>query len=489
MKDFMKKNHFFTCSKICTLALCSASALFLASCAKDGYDDESFDSGVSNVQVENISADDITISSSADGKTQTISWPVVMGAGGYRINLIDVGNPDEPLINDSIVDGCSVTTKREEDVNYQLTILALGNNKKNNTDAAQTTVKTFSTFTPAKAIIPAGTDLCEYFEANPVEAVTSDNEAEELVYDLEPGGSYSINSQLNFNFRKVILRTGDKNNHATVTFGENGGFIASNDLSLNYLTIDASASKKPFIELYNYSEAPDGILEKPGNYYLIDFIRLQNSTIHGVVGNLIYDNNKSWCVVTLLINNVLMSLATETTSIKNESFISFQGGGAKDFTISNSTIYQTGEGNSKYFLRYNNSIRVDRLGYDNTVDHTTMTYTNNTFYKVASGNWANYSGIANYSTYTVKKNIWVECGDGAIARRIMGNGRLGNNSSAVWEYNTYWGANGQIDQGNYDDGGLVLTDDPAFVDPVNANFTPTGAGQVSNKTGDPRWLP
>ena len=120
MKDFMKKNHFFTCSKICTLALCSASALFLASCAKDGYDDESFDSGVSNVQVENISADDITISSSADGKTQTISCPVVMGAGGYRVNLIDVGNPDEPLINDSIVDGCSVTTKREEDVNYQL---------------------------------------------------------------------------------------------------------------------------------------------------------------------------------------------------------------------------------------------------------------------------------------------------------------------------------------------------------------------------------
>ena len=123
----MKQNHLFTYSKICALALVGAGALFFTSCAKDGYDDESFDSGVSNTQVASISADDITVTPSADGKTQTISWPVVMGAGGYRVNLIDASSPDEPLINDSIVDGCSVTTKREEDVNYEMTILTLGN--------------------------------------------------------------------------------------------------------------------------------------------------------------------------------------------------------------------------------------------------------------------------------------------------------------------------------------------------------------------------
>ena len=105
MKDFMKKNHFFTYSKMCVLALTGASALFLASCAKDGYDDESFDSGVNNTQVSSIAVDDITITPSADGKTQTISWPVVMGAGGYRVSLIDVSNPDEPIIGDSLVDG------------------------------------------------------------------------------------------------------------------------------------------------------------------------------------------------------------------------------------------------------------------------------------------------------------------------------------------------------------------------------------------------
>jgi len=53
----MKKNHLFSYSKICTLALLGASALFLTSCAKDGYDDdERFDAGVSNTQVETISS-------------------------------------------------------------------------------------------------------------------------------------------------------------------------------------------------------------------------------------------------------------------------------------------------------------------------------------------------------------------------------------------------------------------------------------------------
>jgi hypothetical protein len=82
-----------------------------------------------------------------------------MGAGGYRVNLIDASNPDEPIINDSIVDGCSVTGKREEDVNYKLTILTLGNSKKGNSDATTAVSKEFSTFTPTFKTIPTGTTL------------------------------------------------------------------------------------------------------------------------------------------------------------------------------------------------------------------------------------------------------------------------------------------------------------------------------------------
>ena len=41
--------------------LLSAAALLTTSCAKDGYDDESFDSGVSNTQVKSLNAEDITV--------------------------------------------------------------------------------------------------------------------------------------------------------------------------------------------------------------------------------------------------------------------------------------------------------------------------------------------------------------------------------------------------------------------------------------------
>ena len=199
----MKQKHFFTYSKICTLAFVGASVLFLTSCAKDGFDDESFDGGVSNTQVSAISADDISITPSADGKSQTFTWPVVMGAGGYRVKLIDLGNPDEPIINDSIVDGCSVTGKREEDVNYKLTILPLGNTKKGNTDATETAIKEFSTFTPTFKTIPNGSDLNEWFAANPV---PDDSIGSNLNYDLEAGGSYTISGILDFDAHWVTLR-------------------------------------------------------------------------------------------------------------------------------------------------------------------------------------------------------------------------------------------------------------------------------------------
>ena len=208
-------NHFFTYSKICTLALAGVGVLFLTSCAKDGFDDESFDGGVSNTQVSSISAADIEIKGSADGKSQTISWPVVMGASGYRVNLIDLGDPDNPIINDSIVDGCSVTGKREEDVNYKLTILPLGNAQKGNTDAASATSKEFSTFTPTYMTIPAGSDLNEWFAANPVpdEALTENKN-----YDLEAGGSYTISGELDFDGHWVTLRSNSKSNPATITY-------------------------------------------------------------------------------------------------------------------------------------------------------------------------------------------------------------------------------------------------------------------------------
>lgn len=466
--------------KLVLSAAVAVGTCFLVACA-DTYDgEETFESSVKNAQLSSPAEADIAITASSDGSQQTISWPVVHGAGGYEVVLYDLSNNK---VGRDTIDGCSLTTEREEDTNYQLEIRTLGNAKLNNQDASAPTVKNFSTFTASYGKIPAG-DLYRFFQENPIP--DTEDIANELNYDLEPGGQYTLSKSLNFNYHKVVLRTTDKVNRATIVMGDSANFIVSNDFTLKYVNVDASTCVKAVMEAYKYDTDPDDIIPKPKNYYLIDFVRIMDCHIKGIMGSLFYDNNKSWAVVNFLIKNSIIHMNTTTSNVKNESFISFQGGGVKDFSIANSTIYQTGEGNSKYFLRYNNSIRVDRLGYE-TSDHTTLTYTNNTFYKVANGQWANYSGISNYTAYTVLNNIWVDCADGQIARRMMGNGRLGTNATATWSNNTYWHEGEAKDNSQYDTG-FTLSTDPAFVDPDNGNFTPTGAEQVERKTGDPRWF-
>ena len=478
----MKKYHLLATLKTCLLIF---SGVLLASCADTFDSNEQFDGGVRNQPLESPAEDDIIIEPSTDGSKMTISWPVVFGAGGYEFKVFNASDESTPIINDTI-DGCTRTINREDDIIYKICIRTLGNAKLNNTEATTVNPKTYSTFTESYGKIPTNTDLFEYFENNPISDTVAI--ATELNFDLEPGGTYTLSQQLNFKYHKVVLRTTDKTNHASVTIADQANFIVSNDFSLKYVDIDASATTKPIMEAYNYtSEPPTDTIAKPKNYLMIDFVRIMGCNFKGVTGCLFYDNNKPWCVVNFLIQNTVIEMLTETSNIKNESFISFQGGGIKDFKIEKSTIYQKGAGNSKYFLRYNNSARVDRMGYE-TSDHTSLTYLSNTFYKVASGQWANYSGISNYSAYDLQNNIWYQCADGNIARRMMGNGRLGNGCTFYSANNTYWHNDAQADQGNYDESTSQLTTDPAFVDPDNNIFTPTGAEQVEKKTGDPRWF-
>jgi len=449
------------------LALAGAGAFFLASCATDGFDnDESFTpgNGVRNTKLTTPSADDITITPSTDGSKQTISWPVVNGAGGYKATLTNLTT--QKVLVDSIIDGLSFATARDEDTNYKLTLKVLGNSGLGNTEG-EAVDKAYSTFTPTYAIIPAG-DLYQYFQDNPI----ADDQTEELNYDLEAGAQYTLSDQLNFQHHKVTLRSSDKGNPATITVGDNASFVAGNNFSLKYLNINIeltdAANARPVVELYNYETAPDGILEKPQNYYIINAVNIIGCTVKGVTSSFIYDNNKGYAISGLTIKNTLIEAMTKADKIKNQAFISFEGGGVKDFTMENCTVYQKGDKINKYFLRYNNSVRVDRITGLKT-DFTTFTWTNNTFYNLldnSDGQWFNANGPKDYSTYIVRNNIWVDCSK-QIARRIKGNSQLGINSTATYLHNTYW---------------------TAFTDATNGNFTPTGAEQVQYKTGDPRWF-
>ena len=504
MKDFMKKNHFLTCSMICTLALAGAGALFLASCAEDGFDEESFDSGVTNTQVASISAENITITPSADGKSMTISWPVVMGAGGYRVNLIDTSNPNEPVINDSIVDGCSVTGKREEDVNYKITILPLGNAKKNNTDASASAEKTFSTFTPTFKTIPTNSNLNEWFAANPTPA---DSVGVNLNYDLEAGGHYTLTETLDFNVQAVTLRTNNKTNPATISFSGEACITFAAPFNLKYMTVDCSAQEISstnhgiFAFSKDPSAAPIGtdidskykwekpLIEKP-----VTFV---NSSFLYVKSYFFWDNQQAVCAMTMLIDNCVIHLAPEK-SFAGGVFWTNKGGQINELYITNTTIYELPdcEFDYKYFYQAG-MVRGEDIYADKNVATNTVSYTNSTFYHVTwnNGQWGNYNGMAgrSYSIWIMTDCIFFDCSPSGVPRRFL-HGKQ-NQAHVTFSNNTYMKADGPFqdikDDGShdYDHSGTTIEEDPQFANPAFGDFHISGPTQVARKTGDPRWLP
>jgi len=497
----MKQNHFFTCSKMCVLALTGASALFLASCAKDGYDDESFDGGVSNTQVAAITADQIAITASADGKSQTITWPVVMGAGGYRVNLIDESNPEEPLINDSIVDGCTVTAKREEDVNYKMTILTLGNKSKGNSDATEATVKTFSTFTPTYKTIPAGSDLNEWFAANPIPA---DQVGTNLNFDLEGGAEYTLSGLLDFDAQAVTLRSNSKTDHALIKF-TNGDAAINFTAAFNakYLDFDCAArvGAKGIFEFSKNSTVTAANVLEPDKYkwagpVITDPITIVSCNFKNLKSYFFFDNQQTTACMTFLVDNCVVHMTPET-ALGGGVFWTNKGGHINDLIVNNSTFYEPidNPGDYKYFYQAGMDtgpgMYVDKSSYAQAATNS-VTYTNSTFYHVTwNGNqWGNYNGMQSktYSYWTMTDCIFYDCSPSGVARRFL-HGRA-NQPHAKFNNNTYMKNDGTFqDPQNYDVSGTIIEEDPGFKDPANGDFTISGATQVARKTGDPRWLP
>lgn len=467
--------------------LCLAGgALTMVSCAQDDLTGEKFDSGVYNTQLEAPSVDDITITASADGSSQTIKWPVVDGAGGYHAILKNIDNGE--TVKDTLIDGVSFYTSRQEDTNYQLSLAVLDNEKKHN-KGTEPVVKNYNTFTATFKTIPAGTDLYQYFTDN---AVPDEGKTEMLCYDLEPGASYTMSSTVDFGDKKITLRTTNAANHAKIQYtGDKISMKFGNAFALKNIDIDGSQTMSPLISLTdNVDESTKGT----GDYYFIKgTANISGCNITGVNNNLIYDANKKYCLESLVINNCTVHLTLNSeTSVSGNAVIYFKGGYANTLQITNSTFWNNGSADAKYFVQYNNSARATRAGYANS----NVNFINNTFYNIAkAGQWANYGGFSgqNCSWFDVEKNIFVDCGNKQVARRILAGRNASSYGQAVFGYNTYMingefeSTGGVVDQ--YDLSGTAIEEDPGFKDAANGNFTISGAAQTSNKTGDPRWLP
>lgn len=526
----MKKKHLFSYSKICTLALLGASALFLTSCAEDGYDDdETWSSDVKNAQLQSPQLNDITISATTDKSKTVISWKAVGGARAYKVIVNNVTEEIPVTVVDSIIDGVSFTIPRPEDSNFTLSILTLANTGLGNKDAETATVVKFSSFIPSVGTIPSKTDLSTYFKENPISTV-GDDLPEEFCYDLEPGGTYTISDSLDFASISedgtisypVTLRCTDKNNRPTITITSTDAPTEDNPENKRYGRISTTVPLTLQNLNFDYSIIPDDQAAKTAAIFLSDktnlpvvgstfkyvikggAVQCKNCDFTGLKGMFLFDNNKlNYCIETFILDNCRIHFQIPEGNISSKAFFYLQQGFVKDLYIRNSTLWNTGAGNIQYVISYNNSCRIDRAGYDKAVDTESVNINNSTLYNVGYQNFANYPGFAgqSYTCFDIQNNIFVDAGKGGsgVARRLLG-GRSASTytKKCVFSQNTYW-TNGEAEKegapasvegatATYDTSGNALQSNPALKNPLSNDLTPTGSEQVEKETGDPHWF-
>ena len=497
----MKKLHFMAWPKQCTALLLGAAAILMASCAQDGFNEESFESNVRDTQVQSPDADKITIKQNASGTEQIISWPVVMGAGGFECKLVDESDANNPeTIFEEIVDGCSFRAAREEDAKYRIYIRALGNKKYNNTDASTTTEVAYTTITEAYKVIPSGTDLAKYFVPDSIPENELDEVTKQLkpiAYDLEAGGIYTISDTVKFGNRKILLRS-NKVGADIKTMKDKACFEIQNGFTMRNLRIDCDSSNTS--GLIVCSNAPEATVPfnetkytnagTKGCYLISEPVEIRNCMIKDMHKALVSTGESNgWVVETLNIMNNIIQMDNE----KNY-FLNFYGSGKssafKELLIQFNTIYNLKENNDQFAIRFGNASNAVKLFGTNSnpeVGRFKWQMTSNTIMRVFTGkafgnNIPNNVCVINIIT----DNIFIDV-------LQLEKYALGNQTKTTYN-NYFWGIVSKVAAADKKFGTEM---DPGIVPPTTSldltqkngglNLTPTGEVFTSG-SGDPRWL-
>jgi len=469
-------------SLLATLSLAlMAVGTAVTSCA-DHYDsDESWSPQVKNAALASPEADKITITARPDGSTMTIAWPVVYGAGGYAVELYNVNNPENPvLVKSDTIDGCSLTTEREEDTNYTLNIRTMANQKYNNSEAKEQTKKDFNTFLPTFAEIPEG-DLKAWFEANPIPAESTGH----LCYDLAPNGNYTMSGKIDFGKNQVTLRSSSKASYANIVMEAGATFNTCGGFTLKYLNIDAAATNKPLI---TFSDEPDESIKDSyptqkvaGYYFIVDPVVVQGCNISKLGTSIMASNSAKYNLRVVSVSNVVAEIDKTLDTANNGAVIYMKSGFISDFTLKNTTIYSRQRA-EMFFIQHGG--RPKDLGDD---EQRHVTIQNATLANIAYGkNVCDYHNGQQQYYYTLKNTIIVDCGKPNF---LTGLNKGQASDNPIWDVNnnTCWrdGADASSLQTGIKNPGLWLTNDPG-IDPANAKFTPAAAQQEAGQ-GDPRW--
>ena len=479
-----------------SLLALGALAFMFVSCAQDGFDDESFDGGVYNTQLETPTAEDISVKSSDDGTRLIISWPLVYGAGGYHAVLTNLTT--EEVVKDSIIDNNAFSAPRIEENNYELTLQVLGNTEKNNT-GGELVLKAFNTFTPAFGTIPSGTDLNAFFAET-----TLPEQKDAIAFDLEQGGTYQLTDVLDFGNKYVVLRS--TGTHATITTSPGACFMFGNGIKLQNIDIDATDNTANGLLLM--SNTPDeslsiealGYKDKGANqtgFVMTNPVTLKNVNVKGLKKSLIYGNKTNWSLLGLMIDGCMVQLDNEESmGVINMS--GAKNGLIKSMTVCNSTFYNLKKNSTAYFLRYGNSSNAQPRKIFGNGETAVLTLTNNTFANVFTdkdfaNNLANTDAVTTILTDNIFYDVY------RVYQFVQTNTKRTARNNFVWWVNTPKQTN-DITRTDSNGNPLCTEADPGFptidaLTPMDlsqpnggANFVPSGL-PLENRAGDPRWLP
>jgi hypothetical protein len=472
--------------------------LFFTSSCTDGYkDDWEWSSSVKNTTLTSPETDGITVRFSADGTTQTISWEVVPGAGGYQVSVYNIDDPEHPVLigeENEFVDGTSVTRPSTDDTRYKVVIKSLGNAKFNNTESATATEKLYNNMLAVYAYIPNNTNLTEYFTANPIPDTTA-----ELCYELEAGGNYTMTGNISQDTTPVTFRSGDRFNHAKITVTDGSFVNGGTGLKLRFIDMDYSgftgAASNAVIQMSS-NFPTTGLTESL--YFVVPTtspIVLQSCKITGLRYYLFYDNSTTanptkYAIGTLLIKDCIIGRSANQSAAE----IRFAAGMLKDLTITNSTIYSEVADGSSRFIQISTPGKVsDVKPTTETWANGSMTITHCTFYqsdKTSQSFNSNGAMRQQGDKVTIQYCVFVNSFNQEAIRRFRSSN---NTPTFTGGYNSYW-FNGvfptnEETHAQGDNSGTIIKTDPQLTYLGNGEFTMTGTDQIAARTGDPRWLP
>lgn len=469
---------------------CLSMVLFVGSCAGDGFDDkERFSGGVTNTQLE--SPEDIafsTLNNSDGSESLKLTWPVIMGAGGYKVSVLNMNDPENPakVVTDTIIDGSSMAFRKAEDTNYRISIQTLGNKSLNNKDAQTSTEKDYKAFVVV-ATMHEGEDIADYVNNN----MPDFSQDQEQCIVLAAGKTFYLNSVIDLRLNTVTLR-GDKENRPTVIVGANGGIVTEGGLKIKSINFDCSAmsasdSQVGLLTLGNAITSGAPATEKGGAYLISNSIVFQECNFKKINNSLIYagKDNGSWAVQDLRVMNCIVELNNGTSSKPIINFEDNGGRAIKALTVSNNTFYNLQTNGKAYFIRLNNASNAQPGKTWNDTSGS-VTITNNTFSQTMSNKaFANNMASVNTVTTTIKNNIFYNT--------FQVQKMVGNTIKAVSDNYLFSSGGDNVGALDSTDKTYGTEEDPAFVGPVDqdpsqVNFAPASTTKAyTNKAGDPRW--